>query len=281
MSVRHLSAKRFDTCVFIGCGEMGGAMLEGWLAASMLEASRVSAVVRTEQRCEALTQQYGITCHTSIDAIEEAVDLAFLAVTPGVMFDVIAELADNEAFSRTLFVSIAAGLSTEALADALPQSSRLVRTMPNLPLQVRAGATVLCPARTASEEDITLVKELFDALGEAWIIEETMMDAVCALSGSGPGYVAAMIEALTKAGEEQGLPRELSYSLAIQTVYGSSLYLKETGRSAKELMKEMTRIEGTTWAALNEMKTSGLDSVYSNGVAAAVRRSKELAQCNQ
>lgn len=281
MSENHSLMKRFGTCVFIGCGEMGGAMLDGWLTAETFEASEVSVVVRTEQRRDALMQQYGIICHATSDEIKDAVDLAFLAVTPGAMFDVLAELADNEAFSKTLFVSIAAGLSTESLTDALPQTSRLVRTMPNLPLQVRAGATVLCPARTATEEDITLVKELFDVLGEAWIIEEGMMDAVCALSGSGPGYVAAMIEALAKAGEQQGLSRVLSYNLAIQTVYGSSLYLKETGRNAEELIKEMTRIEGTTWAALHEMNALGLDSVYSNGVAAAVRRSKELAQCNQ
>lgn len=268
-------------CIFIGCGEMGCAMLEGWIKAGSLDPGTTSVVVRNPQRGEELARTFGVGSFESVKEVDEKVDLAVLAVTPQAILEVIADLKDNESFGGSLFVSIAAGVTTATLEEALPEGTRVVRTMPNLPLAVHQGATTLCASKTSTPEDVALVKALLEDIGEAWVVDEEQINATSTISGSGPGYLAAMIEALVKAGEEQGLSGKLAYELALQTVYGTALQLKETGQTATELREAMTKYYGSTAAALETMYAAGFDEVFGKGIAAAIRRAKELAQCSQ
>lgn len=270
-----------EKCLFIGCGDMGGAMLEGWIEAGSLDPKNTFVVVRTPARREEITKKFGVVCFESVAEIDMPIDVAILAVTPDVMLSVIADLKDNVSFAATLFVSIAAGITTATLEGALPTGARVVRTMPNLPLSVKAGATTLCSSKTSTPADIELVKMLFDDIGKAWVVDEGQINATVTISGSGPGYMAAIIEALTSAGAEQGLSADLAYEMALQTMYGTALRLKETEETATELRESMTKYYGTTAAALEAMYEAGLASVFSKGVAAAVRRSEELAECKQ
>lgn len=266
---------------------MGEAILGGWLnsrhgAAGVLSAANFTVVnPGVERRCY-LEQRYGVECVADVTEVLRA-DLVVLAVKPQVMMGVLEKLSEMDAFSGgeqgPLFVSIAAGLTTARLEAALPKSARLVRTMPNMPLMIGAGATSVTAGSEVLENDVELVRDLFASLGSAVVVEEDQMDATCAVSGSGPAYVAAMIEALRDAGIKQGLDKQTAEDLALQTVFGTALLVKETGRDLAEVRQSICSPGGTTIAALEAMEEAGFRGVFEAGVAAAVLRSKELASC--
>lgn len=268
--------------VLIGGGKMGEAIMAGWMdardgTAAPLSAGNFTVVDPGDDRRLFLEKEYSVTCLPHVQDIAVA-DIVILAVKPQVMMDVLADTIDVPAFAPSLFVSIAAGIPTERLVGALPDTSRLVRVMPNMPLQVCAGASAVCGSATSTKQDVETVLGLFDCLGLACLVEEAHMDAVCALSGSGPAYVAALIESLVKASVEQGLPSELAQQLAVQTVYGTAVILCETEFDPTTLREAVSSPGGTTLAALNVMHEEGMDALYRKAVAAAVRRSKELSE---
>lgn len=261
--------------------------MSGWLAAdegpaAALAPESFTAVNPGEERQRALRERYGVACAGDASLVEAA-DLVLLAVKPQVMMDVLTVVRENRAFAGgargPLFVSIAAGLATARLEEALPSGARLVRVMPNMPLTVGAGAASVTPGSAVLPGDLELVRDLFASLGAAVVVSEDDMDATCALSGSGPAYVAAMIEALRDAGVEQGLDFEVAQSLALQTVFGTALLIKETGGDVAAVRESVCSPGGTTLAALEAMRAVGFEAVFAAGVSAAVRRSKELASC--
>lgn len=270
----------------IGGGKMGEAILGGWIAAEEGPAAHLGAanfVVADpgEERRAYLTERYGVTCVSDAAEVDRC-DVAVLAVKPQVMMGVLAGFANLAAFDgRTcdpLFVSIAAGLSTARLSEALPAGARLVRVMPNTPLLVGAGATAVCGSAQASADDVELVRELFACLGLAVTVDESSIDAVGAL-GSGPAYVAAIIEALRDAAVSQGLDAQLAERLMLETVYGTCKLMKEKNQTPAETRVAVCSPGGTTLAALAAMGEAGLAEALKEGVDAAVRRSKELASC--
>lgn len=271
----------------IGGGKMGEALVGGLIASSekpadCLDRGNFAVANPGEQRRAYLKDRYGVECVAGAEDIQGA-HIVILAVKPQVMMEVIANIADLPAYgggcSGPLFVSIAAGLTTKRLEDALPAGARVVRVMPNMPLQVGAGATAVTGGANATEADVELVRSLFACLGYACVVDEGLMDAVCAVSGSGPAYVAAVIEALSRAGEEQGLDPQLAQALALQTVYGTAKVLMETGQTPAFLRESVCSPGGTTLAALEAMHGAGFSEVFDKGVRAAVRRSKELGAC--
>lgn len=271
----------------IGGGKMGEAILGGWIAsdqgpAACLGAKNFEVANPGEQRRAYLAARYGVACVA--DARElGAADIVVLAVKPQVMMDVLASIRDSSVCLGThaspLFISIAAGLATSRLEQALPARSRLVRAMPNTPLLVGAGATAVCAGSHATSDDLELARGLFASLGMACVVSESDIDAIGALSGSGPAYVAAMIEALRDAAAAWGIDPELAEQLALQTTFGTALLMKETGQSAETCRVNVCSPGGTTLAALDAMSKAGFDQVFAAGVEAAVRRSKELAAC--
>lgn len=271
----------------IGGGKMGEAIMGGWIASDAAPADTLSAasfIVANpgSERRDYLTARYGVTCVTDARDIPEA-DLVVLAVKPQVMMGVFESIANLPAYAGgaegPLFVSIAAGLSTARLEAALPAGARLVRVMPNTPLLVGAGATTVTAGSQATPEDVALVHDLFACLGAAFVVDEDAMDATGAVSGSGPAYVAAMIEALRDAGAKQGLDPALAEALAQQTVLGTALLMNETGDDPATTRKAVCSPGGSTLAALAAMDEAGFAQVFEAGVEAAVRRSKELGQC--
>lgn len=262
---------------------MGEAIFGGWissdaLALAPIEAQSITVVEPTESRRDYLQDRYGVTCVADASSVVAA-DIVVLAVKPQIIVDVVKGLSTLPVFEEALFISIAAGVATETLNEVLPARSRLVRVMPNLPLLVGAGASVVCGSTTSTSADVEQVCTLFDCLGQAHIIAEDRIDLACALSGSGPAYVCALIEALTQAAVKEGFSPELAESLTLQMVYGTALQLKETGASPTELREAVSSPGGTTLAALAAMEKAGMNTVYTQGVAAAVRRAKELATC--
>ncbi|WP_139652657.1 pyrroline-5-carboxylate reductase [Raoultibacter phocaeensis] len=278
-----ISVSESTRIALIGGGKMGEAIMGGWIASAQAPADALSAVNFTVAnpgmpRREYLERAYGVS--TVAQACEiRAADIVVLAVKPQVMMGMLETIAAVPAYRGCLFVSIAAGMTTERLQAALPMDARLVRTMPNTPLLVGAGATSVCGSPSATDGDVDLVRELFACLGAAFVVDEGAMDATGALSGSGPAYVAAMIEALVSAGVNEGLSAELSEALAIQTVWGTAELLRATGQTPEQVRVSVCSPGGSTLAALAAMDEAGLSRAYEAGVRAAVQRSKELGAC--
>lgn len=271
----------------VGGGKMGEAIMGGWIAADTAPADALRAdsfVVANpgRERRGFLTQRYGVACVADACEIDGA-DIVILAVKPQVMMGVLESIAPLPAYAGAaegpLFVSIAAGLTTSRLEGALPVGARLVRTMPNTPLLVGAGATAVAGGARATDEDVELVRDLFACLGRAFVVDEADMDAVGALSGSGPAYVAALVEALRDAGTAQGLGAALAEELAFQTVRGTAELMHRTGQDAETTRVAVCSPGGSTLAALAAMEEAGFSRSLRAGVAAAVRRSEELGAC--
>lgn len=267
----------------VGCGKMGGAVLDGWLRSSKAPADALQAssfvVVspRGEHRAE-IEGAYGVATVADVSQLRGLgpFDMVVLAVKPQVMDGVLEGLADACGADLPLVVTIAAGIPTSRYEAALGHAARVVRVMPNMPLQVGMGASVVAGGRNASEEDVRLVNDLFDALGMSRIVPEDQIDAVGAISGSGPAYVAYMVEALRDAGVRAGLDAGLAESLALETVGGTYAAMKAQGSTPEEMRISVCSPKGTTLAALAAMDEAGFKEVFESGVQAAICRSIEL-----
>lgn len=269
-----------EKIAIIGGGKMGEALLAGWISSQQAPAIALSSqsfvvIDPTEERRKFLYNTYDIQCESLVSQVEKA-DVVVLAVKPQNIDEVLVEVAKNTLLHQAIIVSIAAGISTGQIAKSLPEDARIVRAMPNTPLMVGKGATAICGAKQTNAADVNFVNELFRCLGYACTVDEAQMDAVCAVSGSGPAYVCAMIEAIVDAAQAQGLSREIAEDLFVQTVFGTAALLKETGQSPQLVREAVSSPGGTTLAALKAFKDFGLREALAAGVDAAAVRSKEL-----
>jgi pyrroline-5-carboxylate reductase len=208
------------------------------------------------------------------DAVPGA-DALLLAVKPQVVDQVVRDLAPGLA-PGALVVSIAAGISTAHLEALLPEGTPVVRVMPNTPAMVGAGMSAVSGGAHASSDQVDEVREMLSAVGTALVVPEEMQDAVTAVSGSGPAYVALFVDAMAEGGVRQGLPREVAYELALQTLAGTAELLRKSGQSPRELIDAVSSPGGTTVAALAVLDAAGLRGAVADATAAAAARSKEL-----
>jgi pyrroline-5-carboxylate reductase len=200
-----------------------------------------------------------------------------LAVKPQVISTVLQDIAEYVDQSK-LIISIAAGVKIEALQQGLHPTTRIIRTMPNVPALVHAGAAALSRGPQATEYDIQTAQAIFESVGKAVQIEEKLMDAVTGLSGSGPGYVFTIINALIDGGVKVGLPRNIATTLAMHTVYGAAKMMIETGDHPVKLRDMVTSPGGTTITGIHVLEQGGLNATLMDAVEAATHRSRELGQ---
>lgn len=265
--------------ILAGCGKMGGAMLAGWLETEFVD-SAIHVIEPNLASADQFADMPGVTVVESADDIPGDVDptVVILAVKPQIMD---AALLPLKRFvgTNTVFLSIAAGKTISYFEDKLGVEAPIVRAMPNTPASVGRGVTVFVSNNNVSSETAALCGNLLSAVGESISIEdESLLDPVTALSGSGPAYVFFLIEAMAAAGEKAGLPTDLAYRLAKATVSGAGelAYLSED--SASQLRKNVTSPGGTTAAALDIlMAKDGIQPVLDKAIEAASRRSRELA----
>jgi pyrroline-5-carboxylate reductase len=264
------------TLVLVGCGKMGSALLRGWIAS---EASWRFFVVEPEGLPPGLAAAPALAWFRAPQEIpEEAAPAAVLfAVKPQLMNDVLPHYR-RWAGAETLFVSIVAGWTITGITRRLG-AAPVIRTMPNMPAAIGRGITVACANERVSVEQRQLCDRLLAAVGEsAWVEDEALLDAVTAVSGSGPAYVFLLIEALTEAAELSGLPPDLALRLARSTVAGSGELARVSSESPAQLREGVTSPGGTTRAALDVlMAGDGLVPLIRRAVAAAAARSRELA----
>lgn len=261
----------------LGAGNMAGALIRGMLASKRVEPTQVSASDPRAERLEELQREYGITTHASNRELVSWANLVVLAVKPQVVDRVLEPLAD--AFRPdTLVISIAAGVPIRALEARLPSSVRVMRAMPNTAAIALAGATGIAPGSRATPEDIEVARALFDATGRSVVLDETLIDAVTGLSGSGPAYIMLIIEALADGGVKVGLHRDTALLLAAQTVYGSAKLLLDTGEHPGRLKDMVTSPGGTAIAGLHTLESGGLRRTLIDAVETATRRAQELGE---
>jgi pyrroline-5-carboxylate reductase len=262
---------------FLGAGNMAEALVKGLLRAHVAEPHEIVCSDRREERGPELVQRYGVRFTASnLEAVESA-ELVILSVKPQVMNKLLEEIAPALDQGK-LVISIAAGVPIEAIERKVGHGVRIVRTMPNTPALVGAGATALVAGAHATDADLRQARALFEAIGTCVVVDEPLLDAVTGLSGSGPAYIFLVIEALSDAGVKVGLPRAIAQDLAAQTVLGSAKLLIETGEHPGRLKDQVTSPGGTAIAGLHTLEAGGLRTTLMNAVEAATRRSQELGE---
>ncbi|MBI5636857.1 MAG: pyrroline-5-carboxylate reductase [Nitrospinae bacterium] len=257
---------------FIGGGAMGEAVIAGLLKAGICPAEAVMASDASSARLDHLKARYGIAVTKDNMAVVSRSDALVLAVKPQVMPDVLREVG-HSIHDDVVVISIAAGVRIATLMQFI--KARLVRAMPNICATAGEGVTALVSTPRVEDGDRAVAEELFGAVGSVLWVEESKMDAVTALSGSGPAYVFLMMEALMQAGVENGLTQEQARALVYQTVKGAAALAME-GEHPAVLREKVTSPGGTTAAALHELEAHGVRAAFMAAVSAAVRRSKEL-----
>ncbi|NVK20033.1 MAG: pyrroline-5-carboxylate reductase [Methylocystaceae bacterium] len=264
--------------ILVGCGKMGGAMLEGWLDQGVPKDS-IRIIERSGEHAQALRDTHDIIVADSLDDIEDGfpADVILLAVKPQMMDDAITKAVRFK--DRATFVSVAAGKTISYYEQAIGTDARIIRVMPNTPAAVRRGISVACANDQVTDGMKDHCTKLLEAIGEvAWIDDEALMDPVTAVSGSGPAYVFYMTECLTQAGIKAGLPEKLATQLARATVAGAGELMRQSGTDADQLRINVTSPGGTTQAALEVlMAENGFAPMMDQAIYAAVQRSKELA----
>ena len=255
---------------------MAEAMLRGLLRGNDFAAGRIFASGPREERMRELREKYGVDATTD-NHRAAAADIVVLSVKPQIMSRVLDEVASTIR-PDALVISIAAGIPVRAIQERLAPGARVVRAMPNTPALVDAAATALAGGEHAGAEDLADANRIFDSVGITVILEESQLDAVTGLSGSGPAYVFLILEALSDAGVKVGLSRRTSQLLAAQTLLGSAKLLLETDEHPGKLKDMVTSPGGTAITGLHTLENGGVRTTLMNAVEAATRRSRELVE---
>lgn len=258
----------------IGCGNMGSTIIRGILKKGLYPPVEIITTDLRPERLKEIAKDCKIeTTSNNQEAVERAETL-ILAIKPQTI-DLVLEEIKPKVEERHLVISIVAGVRSEKIEAILPKA-RVIRVMPNTPAIIGCGISAFSCGRKTTKQDEERIFEIFGALGEVVKVEERLMDAVCALSGSGPAYIFLIIESLIAAGVKMGLSCDLSKRLVLATVEGSARLAKETGEHPAELRDQVTSPGGTTAAALYVMEEEGLRGIIQKAVLAAQERAKEL-----
>lgn len=263
------------TVGFLGAGKMGAALARGFIQAELMSPKDIIAGDPHESARKRFSDEVGAEVTKYNRHVAKSAAVLILAVKPDHVSEALAEM--REAFAKNhLLISIAAGVTLAKLEGALPAGARVIRVMPNTPALVGAGASAFALGKSATGTDGELAKKLLSAVGIAFQVKESLLDAVTGLSGSGPAYVYQFIEALSDGGVAVGLPRDTATKLAAQTVLGAAKMVLETGQHPGALKDQVTSPGGTTIEGLHELEKGKLRGAVMSAVRAATEKSKKL-----
>lgn len=262
---------------FIGAGNMAEALIKGLISTGAFKKSQIAASDVSKKRLDHLSSSYGIkTLSENAKAASES-DIIVLSVKPNTVPKIIKEIKTKVSLKK-IVVSIAAGVNVRAISKAIGKKAKIVRVMPNTPALVQQGASVLYCNENLTEEDTAAIKKVFEAVGLAYVVEdESLLNPVTGLSGSGPAFVSVFIEALSDGGVKMGLPRDMAHALSAQTVYGTAKMIIEGKSHPAEFKDKVSSPGGTTIEGLHKLEEGGFRSSAISAVEAATKRSKELS----
>jgi len=267
----------FPSLLFLGGGQMAEALIRGVLDAGLLPRDRIMATDVRPERLEHLARQIGIRTEASNRAAAPFGEIVFLTVKPQDLPSLLDEIGPLVGAEQVV-VSIAAGVPLARIESAFHGPIPTIRVMPNTPCLVRTGMAVLALGRHARPRDEQLVLRIFNAVGRAITLPERALDAVTALSGSGPAFISLVVEALIDAGVRVGLARDVATTLAVQTTLGTAVMLAETGEHPARLKEMVTSPGGTAIAGVHALERAGLRAAFMDAIVTATKRSRELGR---
>ena len=265
------------TLVLVGAGKMGGALLEGWLKSGAAPSKIVALDPSPPAEVKTMLDAKGVRLNPPVATVTDA-EVIIIAVKPQLMEDVLPGIISLKA-SKPLILSVAAGKTIASFERHFGADAAVIRTIPNTPAAVGRGITAMAGNPHVTAAQLDLARQLLSAVGEVVTVDnEAMIDAVTAVSGSGPAYVFYLTECLAAAGEKVGLPADLAMQLARATVSGSGELMHQSGIAAATLRQNVTSPKGTTYAALQVlMAEDGMQPLFDKAIDAATKRSRELA----
>src|SRR6187402_2632637 len=261
----------------LGAGRIGESLIAGLLSSGWREPAEVSATARRAERVAELRERYGIEATLSNHDAAAGAALVVIAVKPQDIEGLLGEIGALILPEQTV-LSIAAAIPTARIESRLSDGVPVVRAMPNAPSTVHEGIAGLCAGAHAADEHLDLAEGVLSNLGRVVRLPESAMDAVTAVSGSGPAYFALLAEAMIEAGILLGLSREVSTQLVVQTMLGTAKLLRDEKMHPVELREMVTSPGGTTIAAIRELEQAGIRAAFLNAIQAAMKRGRELAQ---
>ncbi len=260
---------------FIGCGNMACAMIGGLIGAKIVKNDEIYGSDLNPSTLEKVKEEFGIRTSRDNAGIAGKCDIVILSVKPQFYPSVIREIKDAVT-DATLIISIAPGKTLRALEDLFDRPVRLVRTMPNTPALVGQGMTAMCANERVDDRDLQHARAIFQSFGKVEEVSEYMMDAVVAVSGSSPAYVFMMIEAMADAAVLKGMPRQMAYTFAAQSVFGAAKMVLELKKHPGELKDMVTSPAGTTIEAVKVLEKEGFRSAIMEAMIACAERSSKL-----
>ena len=265
------------TLAVLGAGKAGESLISGVISSGWREPGEIVATARHPERLKELADRHGI--RTTLDNAEavEGAEIVVIGVKPQDIEGLLGEIAGAVIADQTV-VSIAAAIPTALIEEHLSDGVPVVRAMPNTPMTVHEGMAGIAAGAHAQEEHMAQAEEILSSVGRAVRVDEPYMDAVTAVSGSGPAYFALLAESMIEAGILLGLSREISTDLVVQTMLGTAKMLRDEKIHPVELREAVTSPGGTTIAAIRELEQAGVRAAFLNAIQAAMQRSKELAK---
>lgn len=261
---------------FIGAGNMAYALIKGLLN-NGFDANQINISDPNEELLQSRESELEVTTYSDNTSLLSNSDIIFFAVKPQVLSSVCLELK-GVVKSKHLFVSIVAGIRSSDINRWLGGNFALIRTMPNTPALFQTGVTGLFANELVDNEQKSLVSSILSSVGECfWVDEEKLIDAITAISGSGPAYFFLLMQSMTQAGMALGLDEETANSLSIQTAYGASLMANKTGKDSRTLRAEVTSPNGTTQSAIESFQDQNFEGIVANATRAAYDRARELS----
>lgn len=264
------------TIAILGTGRMGECILGGLLRSGWARPDQIRCTVRRQVRADELAATYEVRADTDSASAVAAADVLILAVKPQNMRELLADIGPKIHEGHTV-ISVAAGVRTGVIDELIPGDTPIVRVMSNVPILVDEAMSAIAPGRFAGPEHLQVAREILSHVGKVIELPEHQLDAVTALSGSGPAYFFLLAEAMIDAGILLGLSRDVATELIIQTMIGSAKMLRDTGRHPVELRESVTSPGGTTIAAIRVLEEERVRAAFLNAIEAAKRRSQELA----
>ncbi len=263
---------------FIGAGLMGGALIAGIIKKGIALPENINVFDKNKTRMKDLKEALKIQTYATVQDLVLNSEIIFLAVKPQDFEQILLDLQVSLQAERHLVVSIVTGISTAYMKKYLPTETPLIRIVPNTPCLVEEGVVALAATQETTPEDLEIVKGILDPMGMLVIVEEKDLNAITGLSGSGPGFVYKIIEALADGGVAAGLPKALALKLASQTVYGTAKMVLTTGKHPAELKDMVTSPGGTTITGILEMEKEKVPYGLSRAVLAAAQKAAELGK---
>lgn len=261
---------------FIGAGNMGSAMISGVVNANIIDANKICVSNKSAGKLIDLNQKLKVNTTTDNKKASENSDVVILAVKPHIIPLILEEIKDN-INKETIVISVAAGVTISDIEKITGTDRKILRVMPNTPCLVGEGMSAICPNENINDDDLKIVKDIFNSFGKSEVIDESLMDCVIGVSGSSPAYVFMFMEAMADAAVQTGMKRDMAYKFVAQSVLGASKMLMETHKHPGELKDMVCSPAGTTIKAVEVLEKYGLKNAVIQAQLACVEKSREMS----